>query len=69
MSAERGEGGVMRKTVPTCRSHTAEGKEQDDYEVRVSHHAGEFPEVRAEFLLSTRHTGTPPKKRKGTVIN
>lgn len=40
-SAERERGGMMRKTAPTCRNHTAEGKEQDDYQECVSHRAGE----------------------------
>lgn len=41
MSAEGGKGGVMSETAPTCKSHTDEGKDQDDYQACVSHHAGQ----------------------------
>lgn len=66
MSADRAKGGVMRKTAPTCKSHTAEGKKQDNYQACVSHHAGECDHKRSEVkvLLSTLHTGTPPEKHR-----
>lgn len=56
ISAERGKGGVMKKTAPTCRNHTAEGKEQDDYEACVSHHAGEVKTRDYQKSFSSVHT-------------